>query len=110
LLEKNQPEREALGGKVFDVLGRLIFNNQPLRQLMIQAIRYGDQPDVKNRLNKVIDETLDREKLRNLIEEKALAHDSMDSSRIQSIREDMERAEARKLQPHFILLPILKLL
>src|SRR5690606_22809585 len=45
---------------------------------------------------------LDRDKLRSLIEEHALAHDSMDATRVQQIREDMERAEARRLQPHFI--------
>lgn len=37
-----------------------------------------------------------------MLEEKALAHDSMNSSRIKQIREEMERAEARRLQPHFI--------
>ncbi|MEW6259248.1 MAG: hypothetical protein AB1547_05010, partial [Thermodesulfobacteriota bacterium] len=34
--------------------------------------------------------------------ERALAHDSMDASRVRKIREDMERAEARRLQPHFV--------
>jgi len=47
-------------------------------------------------------DALDTERLKGLIEEKALTHDSMDSSRIRKIREDMERAEARRLQPHFI--------
>ena len=40
--------------------------------------------------------------LRELIEERALARDSMDVSQVHRIREDMERAEARRLQPHFI--------
>ncbi|TIP81962.1 MAG: RNA helicase, partial [Mesorhizobium sp.] len=35
-------------------------------------------------------------------EEHALAHDSMDVSKVHRIREDMERAEARRLQPHYI--------
>src|SRR5664280_3560940 len=30
------------------------------------------------------------------------AHDVMDSSRVARVREDMERAEARRLQPHYI--------
>ncbi|MCZ6677439.1 MAG: helicase-related protein [Candidatus Poribacteria bacterium] len=102
LLEKLDEERKALGGKVFNVLGKLTFDGKPLRKLLMEAIRYGDQPEVRARLNEVVDNALDRNKLRALIEEHALAHDSMDVSRVQEIREDMERAEARRLQPHFI--------
>lgn len=102
LLEKIEQEREALGGKVFDILGKVTFNDKPLRDLLLEAIRYGDQPDVRARLDQVVDTALDRDKLRSLIEEHALAHDSMDATRVQQIREDMERAEARRLQPHFI--------
>ena len=43
LLEKLEEERQALGGGVFDVLGKL-FRDQPLRELLIEAIRYGDDP------------------------------------------------------------------
>ena len=102
LLEKLDEERKALGGKVFDILGKLTFDEQPLRKLLMEAIRYGDRPEVRARLNEVVDNALDRNKLRDLIEEHALAHDSMDASRVQEIREDMERAEARRLQPHFV--------
>ncbi len=102
LLEKIEQEREALGGKVFDILGKVTFNDKPLRDLLLEAIRYGDQPEVRARLDQVVDTALDRDKLRLLIEEHALAHDSMDATRVQQIREDMERAEARRLQPHFI--------
>ncbi|MDX8408023.1 MAG: helicase-related protein, partial [Mariprofundaceae bacterium] len=102
LLEKLDEERKALGGKVFDILGKLTFNDKPLRQLLIEAVRYGDRPEVRARLNEVVDNALDRNKLRELIEEHALVHDSMDATRVQAIREEMERAEARRLQPHFI--------
>ena len=102
LLEKLEEERKALGGKVFDILGKLLFGDQPLRTLLMEAIRYGDRPEVRAKLNEVVDKAMDRNKLRELIEEHALAHDSMDASRVQAIREDMERAEARRLQPHFV--------
>jgi SNF2 family DNA or RNA helicase len=102
LLEKLEEERKALGGKVFDILGALLFGDQPLRNLLMEAIRYGDRPEVRARLNEVVDKAMDRDKLRELIEKHALVHDSMDASRVQAIREDMERAEARRLQPHFI--------
>jgi superfamily II DNA or RNA helicase len=72
-----------------------------LRELLMQAIRYGDQPEVKARLNKAVDNAADRQRLIALMEDEALAHESMDASRVQAIREQMERAAARRLQPHF---------
>ena len=102
LLEKLDEERIALGGQVFDVLGQLTFEDRPLRDLLLDAIRYGDDPEVKARLFKVVDKALDRQHLRELVESRALTHDSMDVTKVRQIREDMERAEARRLQPHFI--------
>ncbi len=102
LLDKLSEEREALGGQVFDVLGELKFEDRPLRELLLDAVRYGDRPDVRAKLYQVVEQALDRDHLRNLIESRALTHDSMDVTRIRQIREDMERADARRLQPHFI--------
>jgi SNF2 family DNA or RNA helicase len=102
LLEKLEEARQALGGQVFDVLGKVQFEGRALRDLMIEAIRYGDQPEVRARLTTVLDHALDRGQLQDLLEERALAHDSMDASRVNRIREDMERADARRLQPHYI--------
>jgi superfamily II DNA/RNA helicase len=101
LLKKLEIEQEALGGKVFDVLGKAIAGTE-LRELLIQAIRYGDQPDVRERLNQVVQDKLDSSRLRELLEERALARDVMDVAKVQQIREDMERSQARRLQPHFI--------
>ena len=50
----------------------------------------------------MLDQALDRSHLQDLLEERALAHDAMDVSRVHRIREDMERADARRLQPHYI--------
>jgi SNF2 family DNA or RNA helicase len=102
LLEKLEQARQALGGQVFDVLGKLQFEGKSLRDLLIEAIRHGEQPDVKAYLTTVLDTALDRSQLQGLLEDRALAHDAMDASRVQRIREDMERADARRLQPHFI--------
>jgi SNF2 family DNA or RNA helicase len=102
LLEKLEQARTALGGQVFDVLGKLQFEGRPLRELLIEAIRYGDLPEVRARLTKAVESALDPSQLQDLLEERALAHDSMDVSRVHRIREDMERAEARRLQPHYI--------
>ena len=102
LLDKLEQARQSLGGQVFDVLGKLQFDGRPLRELLIEAIRYGDQPEVRARLTTVLEHVLDRGQLQDLLEDRALAHDAMDASRVHRIREDMERAEARRLQPHYI--------
>src|SRR3546814_242235 len=102
LLEKLEQARQALGGQVFDVLGKLQFEGRPLRELLIDAIRYGEQPEVRARLSRVVANAFDRTQIQDLLEERALAHDAMDASRVHRIREDMERAEARRLQPHYI--------
>ena len=102
LLEKLEQAREALGGQVFDVLGRLQFEGKSLRELLIEAVRYGERPDVQAFLTTVLDAALDRDHLQTLLEERVLAHDAMDASRVQRIRADMERADARRLQPHYI--------
>jgi superfamily II DNA or RNA helicase len=101
LLEKLEDERKALGGKVFDVLGQL-FEQRPLRDLLVDAIRYGDQPAVKARIREQVANAVDRAHLEELIRRRALVQDSMDVSQIESIRTEMERARARKLQPHYI--------
>ena len=101
LLQKLEQQRESLGGAVFDVLGKC-FTDTPLRQLLIEAIRYGDSPEGQARLTQVIDDALDIDHLRDLIEERALTHGTIDTTRLKDIREEMERAEARRLQPHFI--------
>lgn len=102
LLEKLNTEREALGGQVFDVLGRLTFDDRPLRDLLLDAVRYGDKPETRAKLFQIVEKALNTESLKQLIEERALAHDSMDVTRVRKIRETMERADARRLQPHFV--------
>ncbi|HNT54209.1 MAG TPA: helicase-related protein, partial [Anaerolineaceae bacterium] len=102
LLDKLEQARQALGGQVFDVLGKLEFAGRSLRELLVQAIRYGDQPEVREYLTKIVDSALDQNQLGKLMEESVLAHDVMDTARVMHIRAEMERAEARRLQPHYI--------
>lgn len=101
LFRKIEQESQALQGQVFDVLGKA-FGDVPLRELLIEAIRYGDRPEVKAKLSQKIEHALDHHRLTELLEENALVHDVMDDTKLRRIREDMERAQARKLQPHFI--------
>ena len=89
LLEKLEQARQTLGGQVFDVLGKLQFEGRALRDLLIEAIRYGERPEVIERLTKVVEHAFDRDQLQELLEERALAHDAMDASRVFGIREEM---------------------
>ncbi len=102
LLEKLEEVRKALHGQVFDVLGKLQFEGRSLRELLIEAIRYGERPEVRARLTRAVVDSINRRQIEDLLEERALAHDSMDASRVRRVREEMERAEARRLQPHYI--------
>ena len=100
LLDKIEEMRAAYQGKVFDVLGDA-FSEQPLRKLLLDAIRYGDQPEVRARLDEVIDETVG-EGLDRLIAERALNAEILAESDVEEIRRRLEDAQGRRLQPHYI--------
>ncbi|BCJ64827.1 helicase-related protein [Polymorphospora rubra] len=100
LLHKIDEQRRAYKGKVFDVLGEA-FQDQPLRGLLMQAIQYGDRPEVRDRLNQVIDASVG-EGLEKLLAERALAHQKLAESDVATWRLRMEEARARRLQPHYI--------
>jgi superfamily II DNA or RNA helicase len=100
LLDKIEEQRRAYDGKVFDVLGEA-FSETPLRDLLMQAIRYGEQPDVRAYLDQVIDAS-PAKGLEKLMAERALAADTMSTADVAEIRLAMETARARRLQPHYI--------
>lgn len=100
LLGKIDEQRKAYSGKVFDVLGEA-FADRPLRELLVEAIRYGDQPDVQARLQTVIDQTVG-DGLAELIAERALHREVLATSDLDWIRRQMEEAQARRLQPHYV--------
>ena len=102
LLSKLESERRDLGGRVFDILGALTFDDAPLRDLLLRAVRYGDDPEVRERLNRVVDTSLDAAQLRRLLDARSLTRDTLTATDVRAIREDMERAEAQRLEPHFI--------
>lgn len=100
LLEKLEEQRKALGGKVFDVLGEA-FSDKPLRELLIDAITAEHPGAQQLRLRLVIDETIGK-RMQELIEEQSLLSDELNSAVIDEIRDQMERAQAMRLQPSFI--------
>ena len=100
LLQKIEEQRIAYKGKVFDVLGEA-FAEEPLRKLLIEAIRYGDKPSTRERLNEVIDSRVG-EGLDVLIAERALHTKILALSDIEDIKRRIEDLQARRLQPHYI--------
>ncbi len=101
LFDKLEVQRKALGGRVFDVLGEA-FDGISLKQLLIEAIRYGEREDVRAKQRQVIEGALDTEHLNNVMKRNALVEQHMTLEHLYSVKEEMDRAEARKLQPYFI--------
>ncbi|WP_238536884.1 helicase-related protein [Methylococcus capsulatus] len=101
LFEKLEVERQALGGRVFDILGE-VFEEKSLKDLLIEAIRYGADPEVRARLLKKVEGALDTRHLEEIMKRNALCEEVMDEKRLFAVKEEMEKAEARKLQPFFI--------
>jgi SNF2 family DNA or RNA helicase len=101
LFDKLDIQRSALGGRVFDVLGEA-FDNVSLKELLIEAIRYGEREDVKAKQREVIEGVLDTEHLKEILKRNALVEQQMGREQLYAVKEEMDKAEARKLQPYFI--------
>ena len=101
LLEKLNVVSDALKGQVFNVLGE-VFEGNSLKDMLLEAIRYGDQPEVRARLSQKIDNALDHEHLMSILNRDALAQESLTPERLFAVKEEMEKAEARRLQPYFV--------
>jgi superfamily II DNA or RNA helicase len=100
LLAKLDEQHKAYGGKVFEVLGQG-FREMSLRDLLIEAIRRGDDPEVRAKMERVIDASAG-ENVKHLIEDEALAHESLGPVELERLKRAMEEARSRRLQPYFI--------
>ncbi|HEV3071457.1 MAG TPA: helicase-related protein [Solirubrobacteraceae bacterium] len=100
LLAKIEEQRKAYGGKVFDVLGAA-FAETPLRNLLIEAIRYGELPETRANMEQVIDAGVARG-IDELLAERALVTDTLQLADVAQLRALMDEARARRLQPHYI--------
>jgi superfamily II DNA or RNA helicase len=100
LLEKLDQMRETYGGKVFDVLGEA-FTDTPLRNLLLEAIQYGEREDVRAKMHEVIDASVG-DGLKDLLDERALASEHLADADLHALRAAMDEARARRLQPHYI--------
>ncbi|MEM1007852.1 MAG: DUF3883 domain-containing protein, partial [Myxococcota bacterium] len=86
---------------VYDILGSL-FDQRELRTLLLDAIRYGNDERVRARLEQTIEGAVEHDKLEDLLQRRALVHNFMDHSSVKEVRAQIQRAHARRLQPHFV--------
>ena len=101
LLQKLDEERHALGDRVFDVLGDA-FAEVSLRELMLDAIRYGDSDEAREKAARRIEDNWDHDRLREILAERALDTTAISPQQMEQIREEMDRAEAQRLVPHYV--------
>lgn len=102
LLSKIDQMSNAYNGNLFNVLGDVdAFQERSLRDLLIEAIRYGDQPEVKAKLDHIIDAGVSRG-LDEMLQERALHPEMFSAMNIDEVRARMEAARERRLQPGYI--------
>ena len=73
-----------------------------LKDLLFEAIQYGEQEEVKARLFQAVDGAVDQSTCSICCRSASLTNDTMPEARVQELRLEMERAEAQRLQPHHI--------
>lgn len=102
LLKKIAQMSQAYNGNLFNVLGDgAAFQEQSLRDLLIEAIRYGDQPEVKAKLDRIIDAGV-AQGLDQILAERALHPEMFSSLNLTEVRQRIELARERRLQPGYI--------
>ena len=102
LLSKIDQMSAAYNGNLFNVLGDdAAFQERSLRDLLIEAIRYGDRPEVKANLDRIIDAGV-RDGLDEMLAEKALHPEMFSALDLDEVRARMEKARERRLQPGYI--------
>jgi len=100
LLTKMEAQREAFKGRVYDVLGEA-FEGDPLSEMLLKAIRYGDDPAVREQLNTVIDAKA-AEGIPELIRERAQFHDVLSAADLGEAQRRVDASAADRLQPHHV--------
>lgn len=102
LLAKIDQMSIAYNGNLFNVLGDdNAFQERSLRDLLIEAIRYGDQPQTKARLNHIIDAGVSHG-LDEMLAERALHSEMFSALNLDEVRARMEKSRERRLQPGYI--------
>ncbi len=102
LFDKIEIEKQALGGKVFDILGE-VFEGKSLKDLLVKAIRSSESDEARHAYQEsFFGNALDTDHLKEILRRNALVEQHMNLEDLYAVKEEMEKAEARKLQPYFI--------
>ena len=87
LLAKIDQMSIAYNGNLFNVLGDAdAFQERSLRDLLIEAVRYGDQPQVKAKLDRIIDASVSQG-LGEMLNEQALHAEMFSALNLEEVRE-----------------------
>ena len=100
LFEKIEQQKGVYGEQVYDVLGDSHINT-PLQQLLLKAISADADPAHLRYMDEIMEDEIG-EQLKAVLEERALVAGLADAAANEKIRDRMERAKARKLQPWFV--------
>lgn len=103
LFEKLEIERQALGGQVFDILGEAFKEkDKSLKDLLVAAIKDEDAQSSLRYMSEQVEEVLNHEKLKAIMQNNMLVEQAMSKDALFAVKAELDKAEARKLQPYFV--------
>ncbi len=94
LAEKLETIGNDLNGLVYDILGEL-FQETPLRQIVQDSLRYGDDPARQREFEQKVESALDKDRIRELEQRRIADRSDFDAS---STLEEMRDTAAGRLQ------------
>lgn len=89
LLKKLEQEGASLNGKVFDVLGKVKFNNKPLRDLFIEAVRY-DSMDITQHFSQEIEQNMSHTKIQKIITQNDVVLDKISPESVKKLKQKLD--------------------
>src|SRR5579859_3773303 len=101
LFAKLEEMRQTLGGRVFDVLGRL-FEGDDLRKLILDSILEGESPQARAYMQQRMDAAVSPEHILQVLAQDALNVSAFGMGVVADLREQMQRAELQRLVPYYI--------
>lgn len=101
LFHKLETERNALGGQVFDILGEA-FKERPLKELLLEAIRKEASEEARKWMTERVEHVLNHEALQAIMQRNMLVDQAMTKEALYAVKAELDKAEARKLQPYFV--------
>lgn len=102
LLDKIEQQSEAYNGNIFNVLGQgKPFSEKSLRTLLVEAIRYGNDPEVRSKRDQVIVDGVEAT-VKDVKSDMALFEAMRGDFDPSEVAREFESVQIRRLQPGFI--------